>query len=113
MRVAVVRATGARTPEVRASAENTRTRAAARATARASCASTGAGTFCPPYCYTFMQKASAESQAERLARYQRTARECRDRAAHAADLGSRYHHIAIAESYDLLAALENEAARGG
>jgi multidrug efflux pump subunit AcrB len=33
--------------------------------------------------------------------------------AHADDSGSRYHHIAIAETYDLLAALENESARGG
>ena len=60
-----------------------------------------------------MKKACAETGVERLARYRRKAQEWRDRAACAADAASRYHQIALAEYYDLLAALENEAARAG
>ena len=48
-----------------------------------------------------------ESHGKRVARYQRTARECRDRAARAADLAGQHRHITIADTYDLLTALEH------
>ena len=55
-----------------------------------------------------------ESQTERLARYQRTAREWRDKAAaDGLDLKSRRHFTALADYYDLLIMLENVPARAG
>jgi hypothetical protein len=47
-----------------------------------------------------------ETHAVRLARYQRQARECRDRAAHACDVGNRLDLISIAQAYELLEKIE-------
>ena len=85
----------------------------ARARAYAGELASAVGNLLSSSSFTFMNKVCAETGVERLARYRRKAQKWRDQAAHDADAGSRYHHIALAEYYDLLIMLENESARAG